>query len=648
MKRKTRILYVDPDPADRKQVIDAVEAWDADCRLDEASTKEEFEEKWAAGVYDLVMAELDMPGYEGLGILDKVRETKPGVPVIIFTGTGSWQVAVETMKRGAVDYVIKSPESINRLGQTIGAALGNARVEEIKRGTLAGLDGNERNYRQLVDLLHEGIWVIDDGGITTYVNEPMAQMLDYSVREMHGRPLMSFMKEEMSGKCRQLLARKREGVKEQQEFEFQKKDGTSLHVLMETSPVYDEDGRFVGSIAGIIDITERKRLESEIQQILKMEAIGHLAGGIAHDFNNLLTVITGNTDLLLSEIGQDDRFYREIFEIHEAGVSAARLTGQLLAFSRQQALDLRTLNVNELLLKTKMMISRVIREDIELEFDLDSDLDQIYADPVQLEQVILNITINASDAMPDGGVILFHTENHLIGGPEDFKGVKVDPGDYVLLRITDTGVGMIPEVKKRIFEPFFTTKGIGKGTGLGLATVYGIVRQFNGHISVESDIGKGSAFTILFPLARMDSEQDTDEPQGGTGEKGHGTVLLVEDHESVRKYTADVLGRAGYTVFSARDPGEALALSEENGEDIDLIITDVVMPGMSGITLAEKIKAQRKDIGILYISGYAEESVTCGRVLIPGVNLLNKPFTRNKLLNKVGELVRNRKLKADD
>jgi CheY-like chemotaxis protein len=371
-----------------------------------------------------------------------------------------------------------------------------------------------------------------------------------------------------------------------------------------------------------------------------MEAVGRLAGGIAHDFNNLLTVIKGYNQLSLLDLGENDPLWGNIQEIQKATQRAADLTRQLLAFSRRQILDLKVLDMNALLKDLNKMLRRIIGEDIELVFLLTEDLGRVKIDPGQFEQMILNLAVNARDAMPSGGKLTFETANIELDEEYARTHINVNPGPYVQLSITDTGVGIPFDIKEKVFEPFFTTKDQGKGTGLGLSTVYGIVKQSGGNIWVYSEPDLGTTFKIYLP--RVEEELDSALKQEETDflPRGNETVMLVEDDPLVRDLAHRLLIGQGYKVLEASDGKEALRIAQENiGEKIHLLLTDVVMPQMGGKELSEKLKLLRPDIGVLYTSGYTDNAIVHHGTLESGTYFLQKPFSLKSLSQKVREVL---------
>jgi signal transduction histidine kinase len=416
-----------------------------------------------------------------------------------------------------------------------------------------------------------------------------------------------------------------------------RKDGSEFPVEVSLSNIETEEGLF--GIAFVSDISQRKLLEEQLVHAQKMEAVGRLAGGVAHDFNNMLTVISGYNRMILDELSPLDPLRGNAEEILKAADRAAALTNQLLAFSRRQIMRPCVLNVNALLGGTQKMLRRLIGEDIHLDLRTARDVGNMRADPVHIEQAIVNLAVNARDAMPNGGRITIESANVHLDETYTRTHPGVQPGEFVMIAVSDTGHGMDAETRRRIFEPFFTTKERGKGTGLGLATVYGMVKQSGGDIWVYSEIGKGSTFKLYFPrvsdpisdAAGSDAEQA--KPLGSE------TILLVEDEKAVRELTLKMLQRLGYTVLPAPGGAEALEVSRTFPGRIALLLTDVVMPNMSGRQLADILCETRPDMKVLYLSGYTENTVVHHGVLEPGVDFLPKPFSREVLGSKIRDIL---------
>ena len=417
------------------------------------------------------------------------------------------------------------------------------------------------------------------------------------------------------------------------------KNGRHISCEWYNTPLVDDSGRVLGVASLAQDVTERVALEERLRQSQKMEAIGRLAGGVAHDFNNLLTVILGYTQIMADGVPPGSRLAESTGQIKSAAERAAGITRQLLAFSRKQVLSPRVINLNDTMMNLDSLLRRLIGEDIEVLTVPESDLGSVKADPGQIEQVLMNLALNARDAMPNGGKLTLETANAQLDASYASEHQPISPGRYVMLAVSDTGEGMSPEVQARIFEPFFTTKEVGKGTGLGLSTVYGIVKQSGGYIWVYSEPDRGTTFKIYFPSVDQDAESLGTEKRPNNALRGTETLLLVEDDSQLRQLSSSVLAHCGYRVLVASGPEEGLATAKANHKDIRLLITDVVMPGMNGRQLAEQIQRDSPKIKVLYISGYTNNAIVHYGVLDKGLWFLPKPFTLSALVSKVREVL---------
>jgi len=503
------------------------------------------------------------------------------------------------------------------------------------------LRDSEARYRRLFETAQDGILILDaKTGLITDVNPFLVKLLDYSREEFLGKALWDIgpFKDIEASKTafRELQANQ---YVRYEDLPLKTKGGRSINVEF-VSNVYRVKGKKVIQ-CNIRDITKRKyaeQSEQQIRQAQKMGALGQLAGGVAHDFNNLLGVILGYCEILEKQLDLAEPTRDMIEKIHNAGTCAKDLTRHLLAFSRRQVLRPVFLNLNATVNGIDVMLSRLIGDDVELVSVLGCDLGTIRADPSQVEQVLMNLAVNARDAMPQGGKITIETANVEIDESYARQHLSTKPGPYVMLTVSDTGIGMDKETQSRIFEPFFSTKEAGKGTGLGLSTVFGIVEQSDGAISVYSEPGHGTTFKIHFPRC-------TEAPVHIQPEKtmslrgGSETILLVEDAGPLRELTRRLLEDCGYTVLDSGDPSEAIRIAEQHKGPLPLMITDVVMPGLSGPVLAERLAAVRPETRVLYTSGYADEAVVQHSVLGPECAFLEKPFTRDTLVRKVRELL---------
>jgi len=416
-------------------------------------------------------------------------------------------------------------------------------------------------------------------------------------------------------------------------------DGSTIWMETNKMPLRDAQGQVIGILGTWQDITERKKLEEQLRQSQKMDAVGQLAGGVAHDFNNLLTVINGLTDMLLFTMPAGHAMRHDLEQIRSAGERAAGLTGQLLAFSRQTMMEVKVLDLNTVVGESEKMLRRVIGEDIELTVLPAPALSRVKVDPGQIGQVLLNLALNARDAMPRGGRLTIETSNTELDDAFAKLWPDARPGRYVLLAVSDTGCGMTPEIKARIFEPFYTTKGPGKGTGLGLAVVHGIVKQSGGHIEAYSEPGHGSTFKAYLPAIAEENSSPKGPDKGRMAKGGTETVLLVEDEDAVRRISETALRSNGYQVLTAASGPEALRMAASYRGDIALLVTDVVMPGMSGRQLADALRSQYPKLPVLFMSGYTSDAVLRHGVLGGEENFLQKPFTLLSLANKVREVL---------
>jgi two-component system, cell cycle sensor histidine kinase and response regulator CckA len=500
------------------------------------------------------------------------------------------------------------------------------------------LQSSEHKYRQLFEGNPAAMFVYDAETLRFLaVNEAAVHRYGYTREEFLGMTLMELRSAEEAERLRDVLAQYRGGTARATGLRHTRRDGGLIDVEVTFDDI-EFEGR-TARLAVVEDVTERHRLEGQLRQAQKMEAVGQLAGGIAHDFNNLLTAIVGYATLLERTLPADATAREEAQEIIGAARRAGNLTHQLLAFSRKQVLRPTVVDVNVVIRDIERILHRVIGEHITLRTSLDPGLAPVLADPSQLDQVIMNLAVNARDAMPGGGRIMIETANVPLDGELAQVHPEARPGGYVLLAVSDTGTGLSPEAKAHLFEPFFTTKEVGKGTGLGLATVYGIVRQSGGFVGVDSEPGRGTRFRIYLPRAETPvSEPVTSPVAATTAARGAGTVLVVEDEAGVRHLARDVLRRCGYRVLEAADGSEALRLVEQEGR-IDLLLTDVVMPGMSGAELARKFRALRPEARVLYASGYADEALDSHGLPAQGVPYLQKPFEPDDLVRRVRELL---------
>jgi two-component system cell cycle sensor histidine kinase/response regulator CckA len=766
-----RVLLIEDSEADADLMVHAITRGYPSAQFDWAVTRKQFTERLAASEYDVIIADYRLPDWNGMEAVRELRHLGLDIPLILVTGELGDERAVECVKAGAADYVLKtgnlarlpiavaraieekrSRDESRRSHQLVEKAQQQAREQEqrflqlaetidevffvmdaqhretlyinpayekiwgrscqslydnpqsfvdpvpagdkerlvkymdrVSCGEQAGKleyriiqpGGNIRwllthavpirneqgdvyriggvalditesreaqmaleeiaeRLRKLTETSFDAIDITQDG-IIQEANPGYLKMFGYeSMDEVVGRPVTDFVG---GGSYHDVAMRLANNIEGTYELEGRRKDGKKL-LLEATARTHVIKGRTV-RITALRDMTERRALEDQFRQAQKMEAVGRLAGGVAHDFNNLLTVILSYTDMLIEGVSPKDPRAEDLTEIRKATVAAASLTRQLLAFSRQQVIEPRLINLNDIVTSSEKMLRRLIGEDIEVQTTLSSTPLTVMIDPGQLEQVLMNLAVNARDAMPTGGKLTLETANLTLDAEYARDHWPVVPGNFAMLAMSDIGCGMDDQTRARIFEPFFTTKGAGEGTGLGLATVYGIVKQSNGFIWVYSEPGNGTSFKIYFPLLDQNTEpfasiEQTEAPRGGTE-----TILLAEDATSVRVAARQILERFGYTVFEAANGMEALTKAQ-NGARIDLLLTDVVMPEMSGRELVDRFALLRPNTKALFMSGYTDDAIIRHGVLRPGTAYLQKPFSPDTLGKKVREVLDSR------
>jgi PAS domain S-box-containing protein len=509
-------------------------------------------------------------------------------------------------------------------------------VQEVRKQLIA----REELFRLITENAADMIAVVGIDGKRLYNSPSYEKILGYIPNEIEGTAGFDQIHPEDREKVRKAAAEaRRTGIGQSVEYRMRHKNGNWLVLESMASTIVDKEGLVEKLIVVNRDITNRKQLEEQFRQVQKMEAVGRLSGGVAHDFNNLLGVIIGYGELVQEGLDAAQPLRSSVDEILKAGHRAASLTRQLLAFSRQQVLDPKVLDLNIVVKDMEKMLKRLIGEDVELRTELATGSTRIKADESQIEQVILNLAVNGRDAMPDGGKLTLSTSNFYM----DANFIRrypfpVNVGDYILLKVSDNGSGMDARTKARVFEPFFTTKEKGKGTGLGLSTVYGIIKQSNGYIDVSSEPGVGTSFEIYLP--KVDQAVDIATSAAAIASlHGSETILLVEDDPSLRVLAVHMLESCGYKVLEANSGAAALEISSRRDPRIDLLLTDVVMPGMSGRVLAEQILSHSPGIVVLYMSGYTGQTVGAHGVLAEGSNFLQKPFTREALARKIREIL---------
>jgi len=631
-------LHLEDNRGDRLLVRSVFEAEGLDCEFVEVETREAFAGALERDRFDLILSDYALPAFDGISALAIAREKHAGVPFVFFSGTMGEELAIETLKAGATDYVLK--ERITRLVPSVRRALAEAQERDKRRAADTALRENEEKFRSMVETTNEWIWARDLEGRLTYSNEAAEAVSGFRPDELVGKNFLSVVHPDDVPGVQELLER---CAREKTGFtgyavRIRDKKGNYRHIEGNGVPILDESGRVSGFRGADRDVTDRMLLEAQLRQSQKMEAVGTLAGGVAHDFNNLLTTILGYSSLVLEQLREEDPLREEIREIQRAGERAADLTRQLLAFSRKQVLAPVVLDLNGIVASMEKMLRRLIGEDVALAAVLDSNLWSVRADPGQIEQVIVNLVVNARDAMPRGGKVTIETRNVDFDDSYIPMHTYVQPGEHVCLSVTDTGTGMDPQTRSRIFEPFFTTKSPGKGTGLGLSTVYGIVKQSGGSIETYSEPGRGTSFKVYLPRA-LEAEKAVAREARPAPLGGSEMVLLVEDEEAVRRLARLVLEKRGYAVLEAGSAEDAQSIVAGHAGAIDLLLTDSVMPGMSGPDLAGNLRSTRPELKVLFMSGYTDDAIVRHGLLTASEAFLQKPFTPEGLARKVREVL---------
>jgi PAS domain S-box-containing protein len=526
-------------------------------------------------------------------------------------------------------------DEIGILGQTL-----NTMAEALEKREEA-LRRSEMRFRAIIENVNDIIIILNTDGTRRYASPAMSRLLGYTEEELLAGTTQDLVHPDDWPAVRELIGQVKgsPGTTVSGQARSRHKDGSWLIFDGVLSNLTDVPG-IEGIVINLRDVTEQSTLEGELRQAQKMESVGQLAGGVAHDFNNLLTVIAGRTDFLLGSTNLDSEQQTDLAEIKKAAERAAELTRQLLAFSRKQLLQPRVLDLNRAMGEVEPMLRRLIGEDLQIRIIAGERLGNVTADPGQLQQILVNLALNARDAMPSGGTITLQTANQTIrGGGTVGSSTHIEPGEYVVLQVSDTGTGMDESTQRRIFEPFFTTKGQGRGTGLGLSTVYGIVKQSGAAISVVSAPGAGATFSVYFPRTdgfalAQSAEKDFASPLSGTE-----TILLVEDEPAVRDLVERVLNSRGYQVLSAGHGGDALQLAQGRKGEIDLVLTDIVMPAMSGRELVDAIRSTRPGVRVLYMSGYTDDEIVRRGLHDPNMSFIQKPFTAENLALQVRKIL---------
>lgn len=610
--------------------------------LDRVSDRESFLHKLAVFRPDLVLSDYRLPGYDGLTALADMTDSGWDIPFIIVTGTMDEETAAETIKSGAWDYVVK--QRLYRLPAAVNQALKVRTEREQKRRAERELRESERRYRAIFENTGSATVIIEADTTISLANQKFVDLSGYSREEIEGRMSWAEFVEpgwldrmrEYHRKRRQL----RDSAPRQYEFDFRDRSGRIHHILLTVDVIPGKDE----SVASLLDVTARRELDERIRQAQKIEVVGQLAGGVAHDFNNLLTVISGYSDMILSEAGLDPVLKQRVKQIHRAGERAQKLTNQLLAFSRKQMVQPESMDLNRVIRESMGMISSLIGEDIAVELVLKDPLPHIVADPNQIEQILINLVVNARDAIREKGDLAGSRRIRITTGPgvmleeanDEFMTGPTAPA--VVWSVEDSGVGMDKSTLSRIFEPFFTTKETGQGTGLGLASVFGIIRQNKADIRVSSEPGHGSVFHVFWPVERghaMAASAGIHPDQDTSGK----LILLVEKDDDVRGFTRDALEQAGYRVLDTSDGEAAIDLLSDPAFFPQLMITDAMMPGIGGERLIRIVRESRPGLPIIATSGLSPDHTGGQDAQMQGVYQVTKPYGITDITRLIGRLL---------
>jgi len=650
--KKLKILYLEDNVTDFELIEAILEKEQLLDNIERVETRQQFQTALENNDYDIILSDYSLPDFDGISALKIVLEKYPETPFIILSGSLGEELAIDTLKMGATDYVLK--QRISRLIPAVRRAVKEseekrsrklAEAEKVK--ALEDLKESEENFRTLVESSFDGILIDDAAGNYLYANKRSAEISGYSIAELVKLNVRDLTPSEDENKIVKRVKKRIENNQTPGHFEsvLVRKDGKEIPIELTAAPTIWKNKP--AEIVSVRDITERKQaekekalLQSQLQQAQKMETIGNLAGGIAHDFNNLLTVIQGNAQLarMKYKSNRDLDIYLE--QIQNSSDRAAKLTRQLLTFSRKQPINLSILNVNTVINNILKMLTRLIGEDISIDTNLNPELPSIKGDEGNIEQVIMNLVINARDAMPEGGKILLKTENVELHENEYTGIIGSYPGEFVCLTIRDTGTGIDEKNLSKIFEPFFTTKDKETGTGLGLSVVYGIVKQHKGFIQVQSKLQEGTTFKIYLPASEKVQFSGTDNLKSSKLKRGKGErILLVEDNDAIRSLFSNALAMQGFEVTTAIDAEDAIIrFTVENG-NYDLVISDIVMPGKSGLELADELRSRKPKIGVILTSGYLDKKIKLPEITHKEYKFLRKPCEIVTLLNTVSEVL---------
>ena len=645
MDAKIRILYIDDYALDRELVKDALEKEHGGFELMEASNRKEFETLLKAHAFDLVLSDFNIAGFEGLQVLEAVHAHDPRIPVIIVTGTGSEEIAVKALKQGASDYVIKRPQHIRKLPQTILTVLEKEALVAKRIQAEKALVQSESHLRSLVDTIPDLIWLKDQDGVYLSCNPMFERFFGAKESEIVGKTDYDFVDRDLAdffrANDRKAMAANKPR-KNEEALTFAENGYKGLFETIKT-PMHNSNGEFIGVLGIARDITELRnaeneklRLERQLKHIQKMESIGNLAGGIAHEFNNVLGIILGNAELAIDDVPDWNPAKESLKEIRKASFRAKEVVAQILSFARKTITALKPLEVNTVVKESLKLMRASIPTMIDIQQSIPAKPSTIFGDPTEIHQIVINLCNNASHAMKEtGGILKVEISEVSLNEDSAFRYEALSPGDFVRLTVKDSGEGITPDVLENVFEPYFTTKEFGEGNGMGLSVVYGLVKKCKGAIKIDSIVGKGTTVEVLFP--KIEEETPAEEKIEGELPKGNERILLVDDDPSIVSMICQMLERFGYTVTSMTDSTTALERFKSAPDDFDLVITDMSMPKMSGDQLAAELMKIRKDVPILLCTGHSDavDEKKARQIGIKGFAM--KPLDMSKLASAVRE-----------
>jgi two-component system, cell cycle sensor histidine kinase and response regulator CckA len=648
MSSTDRILIIDDEPRIRDSLKLLLDGHGYDVYT--VSSGREAQDVLSVYHFDLALIDMVMPDMTGHELMEQIHESNPDTMVVIITGHASLDSAIGALRRGAYDY-LRKPFEFEELLKTVQNALNQKKLKSEKEIINGKLELSEERYRYLVQNSPDIIYTLDDKGHFTFISQAVERMLGYNPQQLIGKHYAEIIYEEDLERAKWFFNERRTGERAATGLQLRLKAANGneyfkaceirhLTIELKSTGMYDKPVKeahkiYLGTHGVARDISERKRLESQLQQAQKMEAVGTLAGGIAHDFNNLLMAIQGYTSLMLLKIDSNHPHYQKLKSIEQYIESGAELTKQLLGFARGGKYDVRPVDINELVEKTVTLFGRTKKEII-IFTQYDQGLWAVEVDRGQIEQVLLNLFVNAWQAMPGGGKLSLETRNVTLEDQE-VNPYGLAPGAYVQIDVSDSGLGMDENTQRRIFEPFFTTKEMGRGTGLGLASAYGIIKNHNGILDVKSKIGQGSTFCIYLPATRKEVQQEA----GPDGKilSGPETVLLVDDESMIIEVGAEILEALGYDVLTARSGSEAIDIFEANKDRIDIVVLDMIMPGIGGGDAYDQLREIRPDVKVLLSTGYSLKG-EASEILKRGCNgFIQKPFNIKKLSHKLREIL---------